>query len=114
MKMCQPHWDALRAAIDGRGLMRLVSGNGEVVAKKLEGQLIGQDEKDTFDPLMAANLAIFSNALKGGGLYLMLGDYCPICESEQHGGPMAEWWINHAADDQLERARELGLTPREQ
>lgn len=116
MKMCQTHWAALRAAIEERGLMKLVSRNGEVLIERLEGQLIGQPIKETFDPLMGANLAIWSNALEAGGLYLMgtteSGEqYCPICESEKHGGYPAEWWITNAADEQLNRAQELGLVP---
>lgn len=114
MKMCQAHWDALRAAIEERGLMKFVARSGQAVTEKIKGQLVGQADKETFEPLMAANMAIWSNALERGGLYLLQGDYCPICESEKHGSHPAEWWINHAADDQLEKARNLGLLPQDQ
>lgn len=113
MKICQPHWDLLKSAIDERGLMHLVSNSGQVAAEKIQGQLSGQPEKETYDPLLAANFAIWSNAIEMGGLYL-IGDgnqYCPICESESHGSHNAEWWIKNAADEQLNRARELRLVP---
>lgn len=116
MRLCQPHWDALKLAIEDRGLMQFVSGSGEKVTDKIVAELGGDRGPDTFDPLMSANMAIWSNALHGGGLYLMGADeagnqYCPLCESELHGGYEASWWISHAADDQLERARTMNLLP---
>lgn len=116
MKICETHWSALKQAIDDRGLSGLVSKDGHVAVEKAEGQLQGDVSRDTFDPLMNANFAIWSNGLRAGGLYLMGQKddgthYCPICESEAHGGQPADWWINSAADEQLERARALGLAP---
>jgi hypothetical protein len=115
--MCQQHWDALRAAISERGLDGLISGSGQKAVAKLETELAqGAQTPETYDPLMNANFAIWSNALEAGGLYLMCGDkngnpYCPICESEKHGGQPADWWITHAADEQLEKARAMNLLP---
>lgn len=111
MKLCQPHWDALKAAIEERGLMEFVAQDAKAAHERLCGELNGSPEQETFDPLMAANFAIWSNGLQIGGLYLMTGDFCPICESEKHNGPAAEWWITNAANGQLERARELKLLP---
>lgn len=114
MKFCQPHWDLIKKAIEERGLMQFVAGSGEKVISKMERELQGDSSTDTFDPLMAANFAIWSNAIDRGGLYLMGqkeggSEYCPICESEAHNGPPADWWITHAADEQLEKAKALGL-----
>lgn len=109
MKFCASHWDMLRTAIDDNGLGHLVSGSGKEAGHKLEGQLSGEPEAETFDPLMNANFGIWNNAIKAGGPYLIFGDYCPICESETHGGQPAEWWITNAVNDQVERAKELGL-----
>jgi hypothetical protein len=121
MKMCQPHWDQLRTAIEERGLMGLVSKDGVVAVEKLSRELKKEGtETENFDPLMAANLAIWTNALEMGGAYLMFQDpegneYCPICEAIKNGKNVpqgkAEWWIDHAADEQLARARELKLVP---
>lgn len=109
MKMCQQHWVALRAAIDARGLSHLIAKNGEAAVEKTLGELQGQAESETYDPLLSAYFAIMGNALEMGGMYLLTGDFCPICESEAHGVHPAEWWFTHAADEQLQRAKELGL-----
>jgi hypothetical protein len=107
----------LRQAISDRGLDHLVSGSGQKLCDKLQAELQqGGQTSDTFDPLMNANFAIWSNALEQGGLYLMGADengqpYCPICESEKHGCHPAAWWITHAADEQLEKARAMKLVP---
>lgn len=114
MRMCMPHWGQLREAIKERGMMHLVAGTDEKAAQNMKGQLTGASERETFDPLMGANFAIYSNAMRIFGLYLMTeppegGHYCPVCESEKAGGHPAEWWITNAADEQLSRAVELGL-----
>jgi hypothetical protein len=114
MKFCAAHWTQLRSAIEDRGLMRFVSNNGEQAATKIEAELSGAPRAETWDPLMAANFAIWNNALEMGGGYLIFGDedgnpYCPICEPIKHNSYPAEWWINHAADEQLDRAKELGF-----
>jgi hypothetical protein len=114
VKICQPHWDRLRAAIETRNLGQFIASSGREAVRRVAGQLENQPESGTFDPLMNANFAIWSNALKFGGLYLMGADekgqpYCPICESETHNGYPADWWIENAADEQLQAARDLGL-----
>lgn len=117
MKICPEHWQQLKTAIEDRGLARFVSGSGEKLATKLQAEIEqGSTSAETFDPLAAANFAIWSNALEAGGPYLLFGDeegnpYCPVCESEKHGGYPASWWIEHAADEQLEKARAMNLLP---
>jgi len=39
--------------------------------------------------------------------------YCPLCEVEKNTDIKAETWITYAADEQLEKARRLGLLPGE-
>lgn len=114
MRICEKHWDMLRTAIDERGLSKFVSRDGQAAAEKIKAQMQRQAPEETFDPLLAANISIWSNALEIGGMYLLSGDYCPICESEAHGSHPGDWWINHAADDQLNKAREMGLVPKDQ
>lgn len=111
MRMCQQHWNALRAAIEERGLSSFVSKDGQTAIDRTVDDLHGAPTKQTFDPLLGANFAIWSNALDQGGLYLMQGDCCPICESVKRGGPTAEWWISNAANEQVNKARDLGLLP---
>lgn len=121
MKICQPHWDQLRKAVEEAGLAQFISSGGEEVIRRITTELESEKQKPTaatFDPLMNANFAIWSNALSMGGLYLMGQDendnpYCPICESEkQPNGYKADWWIKHAVEDQVNRAIELGLMGR--
>ena len=121
MKMCMPHWDALRQAITDRGLDKFVSNSGEDAAQKLANQLEpGMGKVESYDPLMNAFISIMSNALDNGGPYLLMEDpdgnhYCPLCEAEKHSGNpgIAERWIGYASDEQLECAREYGLIPPE-
>ena len=108
MQLCSNHWADLRKAIDTVGLSQFVSSSGKAAAEKIQLELQSEENK-TFDPLLAANFAIWSNALEMGGLYLMTGDYCPICESVKHNGPPADFWINNAVNEQLEKAKRLGL-----
>jgi hypothetical protein len=120
MKFCQPHWDALRAAIEARGLGGLVAANGRDAHARMVAELKGTDEPADFDPLMSAHWMIVNRALEMGGLYLMTGDYCPICEVLKHhpadcGEPsctpetLTRYWIDGPAEAALVHAREAGL-----
>lgn len=109
MKFCQDHWDSLRAAISKRGLDQFVSKDGKELVSKIDLA----DGSMAFDPLMAAHMAIVGNAVEIGGLYLLTGDYCPICESIKNGGPSADWWINNAADEQYQKAVDRKLVTKE-
>lgn len=125
MKMCQKHWDMLRAAIEQRGLMHLVAKSGEEASKQVAAQLSGDTSLWNYDPLMAANFAIWRQGLSSWGLALMSPDapfggcVCclksdvesrcrdPICKKQT-----GEMWIEFAADDQLAFARAKGLLPK--
>lgn len=125
MKVCQKHWDRLIELIKERGAWHLV-GDHETAKKQLQAELEGEpgDPKDV-DPLLRVNNMIWAHALKAGGLYLMSGDYCPICEAMVHmanvpvtpGGPPAgtEWVENHwtvgAVDAVIQMLREAGALP---
>jgi hypothetical protein len=141
MKMCQPHWDALRAAIEERGLMGFVANSGQAAINKVVDDLEGAPEKQTFEPLMAANMAIWNNTMSACAQYnanplaMMSADpdhperECPICflnwlhvehiqncTNENCTYPKEftfNWMIERASDDQLERAREFGFVPPE-
>lgn len=118
MKLCGDHWEKLREAIDARGLSRFVSASGEEVARRVHLEMCGDRGPDSFDPLMAANFAIWGNAVGIVGPYVMLVDgdgreYCPICEAVACGAHGESWWIDNAAEEQLQRARALGLVGRE-
>jgi len=91
MNMCQRHWDALRGEIDKRGLGHLVASSGQTAAQQMKDQLTkGEATPVNFDPLMAAFLAIGSNAMQtisaagANPLYLMTGG--PEDSVEGHPG----------------------------
>lgn len=130
MKLCQSHWDKLKAKISELGLEPLVAKSGEEAAAKaledLKRAQSGDDSgmtKETFDPLMGANYAIWSNALHSVGLVLMEqnedgSDRCPLCFmqtthdkhcTEPECKQNYDDWITYAVRDMHERAKELGL-----
>lgn len=110
MKMCPAHWQALRAAIEARGLSHLVSKNGAEAKKKLATELEGRGAENDFDPLLCANNMLFAAGLSCGGLAMLSGDFCPVCKAEENGVPKGEW-IEGPADAVLKRARDEGLVP---
>lgn len=134
MKFCQEHWQQLRQKIDDRGLAHLVPKNGAVATQQMQSQLRERAvTKENFDPLMGAHWAIASNAmqvLQRAGvdpLYLMMEPApgrtdCPLCELNRiHKEGCREekctldkergydFFLDLAADEQLARAREIGL-----
>lgn len=99
MKFCQPHWDALKDKVKEKGMWSLVSDGPDKAV-----EFIINPGPQTFEPLMSCHNMIVTNALQAGGLYLMQGDYCPLCEAEKnHPEPgNAERWIKHATDAALD------------
>lgn len=114
MQMCQAHWDALRKAIDDRGLTPLVAKSGEAAMESIKREIEGESDKSDFDPLMGAHWAISGQYLKDVGLAGMSGDKCPLCEVEKSGAGRAQNWIDGASEDQLACARHFGLVPQKQ
>jgi hypothetical protein len=118
MRMCQPHWDLLRAAVDERGMNDLVAKDSKAATDNLVAEMEGAPT--SFDPLMSLNNHFFGEALRCGGLYLMaLNDkgehYCPICEFEKHGKDFnAKAQVAASADAMLAYARDEGLLPKVQ
>jgi hypothetical protein len=119
MKLCQSCWDKLRIAIEQRGLGGFISKDGEVAASQIVNQLTAGVSVDNYDPLMAANFAIWSQSLQSFGIGMMSEDApCPLCyrtELEAHcvdpkcSKQTGDDWIQFAADDQLAAAIEKGL-----
>lgn len=119
MKFCDEHWAKLRAGVQSRGLWHLVAESGEDAIQRMERELDdGKSSAASFDPLMGAHWAICGRAIAAGGLYLMTGDYCPLCELDAHAtnekperGPLSEQWIEGCLDAQRKHAEALGLVP---
>ena len=123
MKMCQRHWEMLKAAIDSRGLSVFIAKSSHQAVANVVSELDKtKSDKGTFDPLMGGYWAIVSNAIGRVGLALMEtdeqgNDRCPLCFIQQEhdrvcsdpGCGSFEVWIERAADEQAERAQRLGL-----
>lgn len=131
MKFCQSHWDMLRAEIARVGLDKFGAKSGEqaieMLKKQLEAPSVSQREaSSTFDPLMNAHWAIVNNCLPYLGLQLFAAkedgtEHCPLCMiTEDHAKrctitncdvDKSHWddWIVRAVDDQLQKAKALGL-----
>lgn len=103
-----PHWEALKQGVQNRGMWHLVARSGEEATAHMLQELRG--EEAPFDPLMAANWAICGAAIEFGGLAMLSGNICPLCEADVHGGH-ANNWINGCLDEQLRYAFEKGLMP---
>ncbi len=115
MKFCMLHWIDLKKAISDRGLDNLIAKDGKAAMEMVKDNLArkGEYTKDNFDPLMAAHLSIMNNAVEKGGVYILNGDYCPLCEFKKHVKDAdPNEWIKFASDEVLEKARKLNLTPK--
>ena len=122
MKFCDAHWAKLRAGVQARGMWHLVASSGDDMGARIDRELEdGKSSAASFDPLMAATLAIYGNAINAGGLYLMGqhdngAEFCPLCELDAHApndrpnaGPLSVQWIDGCLDAQQAHARSLGL-----
>lgn len=112
MRICQTHWDKLRAAIDARGISHLGAKTGEEAMEDMKAAMEGREHD--YDPLMDCNWMITTKALELGGLWLMGMDehgeeFCPICEAVRAGAP-EDHWIDGPADEALAECRRRGLT----
>ena len=124
MKICKNHWEQLKDAIKVRGLWDLVAPNGQAAIYRMQQELAGTATDSNYDPLMTANYMISGQALNFGGIYLLTGDYCPLCEAEHHTQipddfpeeikkqGVAMYWINGCTDSILDYCREHGLAPK--
>jgi len=80
MRICPSHWDKLKAAIESRGLMHLVARDAQTAMQNIVLELEGRAQEAYFDPLMQANCMLMSAALRRGGIEMLMGDLCPVCE----------------------------------
>jgi len=97
MKMCSDHWDALKQAIDKRGLTKYIAKDAQAAGKRIQHELEGTESPDDFDPLMSATWAIYGHATNLFGLVIISlkndgAERCPLCM-------LAESWIELAADE---------------
>ena len=94
---------------------QLIARSGEAAVERARGELDGTATDATYDPLMAAHWMIVARITELGGLYLMTGDYCPICEAVKgHSHTMTPeeveaHYIDGPADAVLTYCRDHGL-----
>ncbi len=128
MRFCQAHWDALRHAIQARGLGDFMAWSGPEAMKQAKRDLEGKKitKKADYDPLMSAHWMIVGNAMQElqaigvNPLSLMAHEAehpemnCPICCLNWHSanhdrictnpdckkprGLTYDNWIDKAAD----------------
>lgn len=110
MNWCKPHWHALRAAIEVRGLSKFGAQNAEELHKDLDDQL--DSETTQFDPLMGSWLRINQQMLEDVGLRAV--EECPLCILITDGRPeLVQNWIDGVTDDALTYAVKEGLVTRQ-
>jgi hypothetical protein len=108
MRICQLHWNILCEEVKNRGLWSLVLKSGEEAMDNMRKEVEGKPHK--FDPLMAANNAIWNFALDTGGLYMLGqnpdstddGHFCPLCEAKKYSldhPDMDKNWIEGCMND---------------
>lgn len=86
MKICQPHWDQMRAKLNELGIGHLGHKSGEealvAIAKQVERGSEAELPDEEWDPLMAMNMNFWSMAVSNVGLAAMTEDYgCPLCDA---------------------------------
>lgn len=110
MKACQPHYDLIRDGVKSRGLWHLVAQSGEAASEILNNQAQGIKGPAAYDPLLNATMEIYARAVECGGIYLMQGNYCPLCEADKHmGAGESQKWIDGCLDAHLKYCQENGL-----
>lgn len=107
MKICQAHWDKLRAKLDELGIGHLGAKSGEDAIKNIVTELEGREAENDYDPLMACNHMISSQGLRVVGLSLMARtECCPICEAVKL---YEQDWIDGPTNAALAYCQEQGL-----
>jgi len=111
MKICQPHWERLKARLEELGLGHLGAKSEEDAMRNIVTELEGRSAENDYDPLMDCNNMIFTNGLNVVGLELMVSpDACPICESVKL---YDQSWIDGPTHAVLLHCQELGLVEEE-
>lgn len=125
MKICERHWNELKARLETEGLMPFVSKSGAEAAKRMVKAVADGYDKDNFDPLMYCNMEIIEGALEalGPAKFQELDEACPVCEVAQYaiancpcGKPhdpkdIEDHWIDGPARKAVRLANKIGVLP---
>jgi hypothetical protein len=139
VKICQTHWDQMRAEVARLGIDHIGAKSGEeamsAAVDQLERAQVGGSAVPTnaeWDPLMAMNWSFFNRALEVAGLAAMNEDFgCPLCHAradydlhakpggcgdptcarpqDTSGDPTDESWIRGCAEAMRQEAISRGL-----
>jgi len=126
VRFCEAHWGALREAVLERGLSRFIAADTRTLMAKLEAGkgTHPQAKSSSFEPLFSAFLSIMSRFVSIGAEGALedhnpdVSPRCPLCFANQEHKAVCtqqgcsftfDSWIAGAADEQLERAKSLGL-----
>lgn len=115
MQFCTTHWQALRQAVECRGMSHLVAKDGAAAIQDVAAQFNGTDTLANWDPLMAAHWAIGNRVLQAVGLRLIVERECPLCVVERSGvqqtsnAGAAQQWVDGCMDSMLAYARQNKL-----
>lgn len=139
MRICQDHWNAMRAKLDELGIGHIGHKSGQAAIAAAEAQIeraqVGDSPtptNDEWDPLMAMNYNFWSRALEIVGLAAMAADFgCPLCHAradydlhakpggcgdptcnrpqDTSGDPTDEAWIRGCAEAMRDEAHRRGL-----
>lgn len=113
MRICQTHWDAMRKAVEDRGMGHLGAKSGAELIAATVTELEGRSQENEYDPLMACHNMVTTRALEIVGLALLnpaTGWNCPICMIMEMSRKACEQdFINGPADAALKECREKGL-----
>lgn len=110
MRMCQKHWDMIRARLKELGVDHLGAKTGEEARAAIITEMEGRGAENEFDPLMSCNNMIFEQGLKRNGPEMLLpepAEQCPICLALKQYE--VQFWINGPTQAAYEECARLGL-----
>lgn len=109
MQFCKPHWEALRAAIEKRGLNQFIAENGKQAMEHVVRELKGEDTVVDFEPLMGSHNMLLNAAMHYYNPLFVMGmnedgsHRCPVCLLASLD------WVEWVADGALGEATRRGL-----
>lgn len=84
MTLCERHWQALREAIEERGMSALITSDADTLGKRvMQGIKSGHESVASFDPLMTGFMLIMGNTIE------LLGVEALMIDDDTKEGPCA-------------------------
>lgn len=112
MQMCKSHWWLMKESVHARGLWPLVATDGAQVVYRMQQEIEETADDSTYDPLMAVTHMINTQALKMGGAYMLVDNFCPLCEVNKYLGMGTDVeWVKGCMDSISQYCIERKLVP---